>query len=201
MIKQGIKTRLAPFGREHFKKWIEWQEDPENLDFFRNFNFPLSIDEMEMFYTSSVLGQFDKKFFVIYSIKENAPIGMIHLIEINRQARKLEIGILIGEKGFRGKGHAFDALVVLCDYIFNRLNLNKVYIRIMESNKRLIQFCKRGGFEVEGVLKEEVFQDGDFHNQVYLALFRKTFIDKYKNYFKDPSLSVSKRLKVIRMPV
>ncbi len=179
LLKEGKKTKLIPFGREHFHKWIEWHKDPENIEFFRNFNFPLSADEIEVFYTGFVLGHFDKKFFVIHTVKDNKPIGMIHLFDLNWQARKVELGILV-EKEHRSKGHAFDALLVMGDYVFNRLNLNKVYIRVLESNKTLVRFCKKGGFKIEGILKEEVYQNGGFHNQLYLALFQSEFKKFYQ---------------------
>jgi RimJ/RimL family protein N-acetyltransferase len=122
---------------------------------------------------------------------------MIHLLDLNWQSRKVEIGILM-DKEYKGKGHAFDALVVIVDYIFNKLNLNKVYVKVLEKNERLIRFCKKGGFEVEGVLKEEVFQDGVFHNQVYLAMFQKDFREIYKDYFKDPGMSLRKVLRTMK---
>ncbi len=194
MLRIGKKTRLVPFGREHFHRWIEWQMDPSNLEFFRNFNFPVSIDEMEEFYRRSVLAQFDKKFFVIYSLKEDKPIGLLHLFDLNWQSRKVEIGILI-DRAYRSKGHAFDALIVLGDYLFNRLNLNKVYVKVMENNKRLIHFCKKGGFEMEGVLKEDVYQDGSFFNQVYLAFYQRRFRELYSGYFDNPRDTIKRVFK------
>lgn len=197
MLKEGKKTRLVPFGKEHLALMARWHGDPDNIDFFRSFNFPISITEAECWYEKEVLGHFDKKFFVILDKKDN-PIGLIHLFDLNWQARKVELGIVIGEKDYRGLGHAFDSLVVICDYIFNRLNMNKVYIKVNEADERLIRFCKKGGFEVEGILKDEVFQGGRFYNLVYMTLFQKTFQERYKDYFKDHSMSLSKRLKVIK---
>jgi len=221
MLKEGKKTRLIPFGKEHLPLMVRWHGDPENIDFFRNFNFPMSATEAESWYGGEVLAHFDKKFFVIlapggpapavvsrgrkqgrdkpvpvgFKQGKDNPIGLIHLFDLNWQARKVELGIIIGEKDYRGSGYAFDSLVVIGDYIFNRLNLNKVYIKVNETNERLIRFCKKGGFEIEGVLKDEAFQDGRFYNLVYMALFQKVFQERYGDYFKDPSMSLARQLR------
>lgn len=195
MLKHGKKTRLIPFGKEHLPLFVKWQGDIDNIDFFRHFTFPFSNTEAEGWYERNIFLQLDRKLFIIID-KNNNTIGLIHLFDLMWQTRKVELGILIGEKGYRGTGHAFDSLVVICDYIFNKLNFNKVCIRVNEANERLIRFCKKGGFEIEGILKDEIFYEGRFYNAIYLALFQKIFQERYVGYFDDPSMSMSKRLRM-----
>jgi RimJ/RimL family protein N-acetyltransferase len=62
------------------------------------------------------------------------------------------------------------------------LNLRKIRSRAFAFNERSIAYLKKTGYEVEGVMKQEVFKNGEFHDVVLLAVFRDTFIPLWEKY-------------------
>ena len=61
-------------------------------------------------------------------------IGNVYLTDINYVNRTAESHILIGEKEFWGKGIASEAYLLLLDYAFNEIGLNRIEARVLESN-------------------------------------------------------------------
>ena len=64
----------------------------------------------------------------ILNKKTGAHIGNIKLGDINWIHRFSELGIMIGDKRYWGKGYGEEACKLVLAYAFDRLNLNKVIL-------------------------------------------------------------------------
>ena len=62
---------------------------------------------------------------------------------INGQA---EIGIVIGDKGYWGRGYGYDALVTMVEYLFLTTSLRKLYLHTLVWNKRAQNAFQKCGF-------------------------------------------------------
>ena len=62
---------------------------------------------------------------------------------INKEA---EIGIIIGNRHYWGKGYGYDVLVTLVDYIFSSTSLRRLYLHTLEWNKRARRCFEKCGF-------------------------------------------------------
>lgn len=51
--------------------------------------------------------------------------------------------------------------------------VHKLHLRVLETNPRAIQFYKKHGFEIEGILKDEFFLAGMFVADYQMAYFLK----------------------------
>jgi len=83
----------------------------------------------------------------IISKSDNFHIGNIGLHNIDWFYRKAELGIIIGERNYQGKGLATEAVKLLLKHAFQRLNLHKVYLRTEEENERAIKMFTAAGFK------------------------------------------------------
>ena len=54
--------------------------------------------------------------------------------------------------------------------------LNKIYSGVFTPNKRSLRAAEKLGFEKEGVLKEEVYVDGQYHDMHKFALFKRDWL-------------------------
>ena len=113
-----------------------------------------------------------KKFFTICDDKK--PIGFMGFSGIDKVNRNANIFIAIGDDDYRGKGIGKNALEWLIDYGFKKLKLHKINLGVFEKNICAIHLYKKFGFVVEGILKDEVFFDGKYHNQILMAKFDKS---------------------------
>lgn len=108
--------------------------------------------------------------FAIITKKEKKHIGNISLGNISLDNNSGDISILIGEKGFWGRGIATEAYKLIIDYGFNMLNLHRLYSGMTARNIAMIKVAKNTGMSQEGVLKDAFFKDGIYADIVQYAI-------------------------------
>lgn len=111
--------------------------------------------------------------FIIYLKESNMPIGSVYLQSIDDVHKNAEYGIFIGDVDALGKGYGSDAANLALEYAFDVLKLHKVYLRVLNNNDRAIKSYEKVGFKVEGILKEEIFIDGDYIDVVRMAVVKE----------------------------
>ncbi|MDY7393732.1 GNAT family protein [Aureibaculum sp. 2210JD6-5] len=106
---------------------------------------------------------------VIAENKSNKTVGLIDLFDFNPQHKRAGIGILILENE-QQKGFASEALELLIDYSFNKLNLHQLFANITTDNKKSIKLFKKHNFVKVGIKKEWIFTEGNFKDEVLFQL-------------------------------
>jgi RimJ/RimL family protein N-acetyltransferase len=66
---------------------------------------------------------------------------------------------------------------LMLNYGFNTLNLNRVYLRVYESNPRGIRCYEKAGFRHEGRLRQAIFQDGRYIDLLMMSVIRSEWSD------------------------
>jgi diamine N-acetyltransferase len=107
----------------------------------------------------------------------DAVIGSIGLLNIDFINRKTDFYIQIGNRSHWGKGIGRDATVQMIHHAFDNLNLNRVQLVVLSTNKRAINLYKKIGFKKEGVLRQSVYKNGDFIDLVLMAIFKDDFVN------------------------
>ncbi|GET19976.1 GNAT family N-acetyltransferase [Prolixibacter denitrificans] len=85
---------------------------------------------------------------------EGRAVGSIDLFDFEPHHSRAGIGILIAEKEDRQNGYASEALKLVLEYCFSRLNLHAVYANIDANNEASIGLFKKFGFELAGTRKD-----------------------------------------------
>jgi len=106
---------------------------------------------------------------IIADNKTNKNLGIIDLFDFNPQHKRAGIGILIIEDE-QHKGYASEALALLIDYSFKRLNLHQIFANISADNEHSIQLFKKHHFAKIGVKKEWIYSQGNFKDEVLFQL-------------------------------
>ena len=78
-----------------------------------------------------------------------------------------EVGMLIGERKYRGKGHGSEALGLFVNYLFKEKNIKKVYAYVQGFNKRALGVARNAGF-VEKKRVERFSEKFGCYEEVYL---------------------------------
>ena len=102
-------------------------------------------------------------------------VGIISLANIDWICRTAQLGIVIGDRKWRGKGIGGDALKLLLGYAFLTLNLHRIELRVLASNTSPIKLYKSGGFVVEGRLREAFYSSGAFVDVLVMGLLREDY--------------------------
>ncbi len=112
--------------------------------------------------------------FVIENKTTNEFMGSCGISEYRQRERIAKIGIFLG-KNYQNKGYGYDALSVLCKFIFEEVNTNKIVLDCFEYNKNAYKLYKKLGFKEEGILRKEIYRFGTFHNIIYMGLLKEEF--------------------------
>lgn len=121
--------------------------------------------------TSYTSGEYQ---FAIETIQDHRFIGKCGFIKINWKNRVGELAILIGDPLMHGKGFGTDAITTLCQFGFNELNLHKIKATVFDFNEAALRCYEKCGFIREGLLKQEIYREGAYHDVVMMGLIKNT---------------------------
>lgn len=157
-FREGERIYFRPLELEDLEVLQRWINDPENHQFFTIFG-PVNRGQ-EREWLEGIPKREGTFAFGIALKAGDRPIGTIELRCGDRPHRSGEIGIMIGERGFKGQGYGTEAMRLILAYGFRTLNLHRIGLRVFANNPRGIRCYEKAGFKREGVLREARWWDG-----------------------------------------
>jgi len=115
----------------------------------------------------------EKNIFATITLKDQTPIGLLALLNVDRQNSKGEMRKMIGDISQRGKGFGKEATKVWLKYCSEFIGLNKIYINTIETNIKNITLNRQLGFKIEGLLKSECVIDNTKYDVLRMAYFKQ----------------------------
>lgn len=96
-------------------------------------------------------------------------VGCIDLCNIDVFNHRAEIGILI-DNDFRRKGYATAAILGLCEYCKQHLQMHQLCAEILTENKASLRLFEKCGFEYTGTKKDWFLENGTYKD---VAIYQK----------------------------
>lgn len=156
--------------------YVSWLNDPETNRYLesRSLNHTLesTIQYVKECCEDSLIFQF-----AIFDSANDHHIGNIKLSLFHDEQKKGEIGILIGEKRYWGKGVATEVIRVLVKFGFQSLNLEQIVAGCYVSNIGSLKAFEKAGFSVIKKLKSSHLLDGIPEDSYCLSIF----VDDYNS--------------------
>jgi len=169
---EGRLVRLRAFDNGDLMKCLSYSN---NYEIMRGASgailYPSTVDDEARAMsanTSYTAGEYQ---FAVETKEGNQFIGKCGFTKINWKNRVGELAILIGEPDYRGKGYGTDAIQTLCTFGFMELNLHKIKALVFDFNEAALRCYEKCGFKREGVLEQEIYREGAYHDVVCMALF------------------------------
>lgn len=159
---------LKKFSRKHLNISREWMNNKELCCLFnRRYKYLSRVAQM-IWYKKLLMDKTQ----VTFGIEVNKVyVGNIGLKNIDRQNKKAEYYIFIGDKSYRGKGVGENSTQQLLKYVRKNLHLHKIYLCVDKDNIAARRLYKKVGFIEEGVLKDELILENKFITMVRMAYF------------------------------
>ena len=164
---------LRAFTENDAKFIMEMKQDFEGLKAAGGRPFP-SNENSEREWISKMYPNGYLSNFVIESCENQQFIGYCLASNINYINRNAHVGFFFHENG-RGKGYFKEAQILFYAYLFNEINLKKVYSYALIYNEIAIQTDKKIGFKEDGIAKEHIYQGGKYHDALLLSLTKDDF--------------------------
>lgn len=149
MIIRGEKVFLRPINPSDFPKMVQWGNDPEVTKYLEG-DYPETMEECSLWHQRSKSDRHSLRLGIVAS---DDLIGDIELDHIAWRSGDAEMRIRIGDPKQWNQGFGSDAVMALLGHAFTRMNLNRIYLRVISSNQRAIRCYEKCGFRKEGQLR------------------------------------------------
>lgn len=166
----GERIYLRPIVKEDIHVLNDWKNDEETYRFLGGGFMPTSINQQEKWLDSMIDTTGNNKRFIICE-KDDTPVGMVGLYDINWIHRNCEIGVYIGEKNAKGKGYGKEACKLIEEFAKNYLNLRKIKLKAVFVNEIALNMWESLGYQKVGLLKEERYINGEYRDVVLMEKF------------------------------
>lgn len=170
---EGKLVRLRAFDSSDLMKCQDYANDYEVMRGASGaILYPSTVDDAARAMNGNTSYSAGEYQFALETREEKKFIGQCGFVKINWKNRTGELAILIGERDFRGRGYGADAIQTLCRFGFQELNLRKIKANVFDFNRPAVRCYEKCGFEREGILKQEIYREGAYHDVIQMALFR-----------------------------
>ena len=110
----------------------------------------------------------------IFLKKKQNHIGNIKLEPIDFKNKKATLGILIGDKIYWGRGIGAEAIKLILNYAFSKLNLKEVNLGVISKNKRAITLFKKIGFKIDLIEKKSIRYNNELFDRLIMSIKQKS---------------------------
>jgi len=171
----GEKVRLRAVERSDLPKMCQWLNDEEVMYYWGHPGSTTSLAEVERWFNEGLeRSRQDRKTYIIETL-DGVAIGQISYEHLSMKNRNAELGIQIGEKEYWDKGYGTDAIMAFLNYLFNELQLHRVWLGTESYNARAQRCYEKCGFIREGVEREAAFVKGEYHDGISMSILRREF--------------------------
>lgn len=170
-IIEDVRIRLRPISLEDTKLIVKWRNMPsvkKNFIFRDDFTEEMHINWMKTKVTSGEVVQY-----IIEETDTNRPIGSVYLRDINKKYNSAEYGIFIGEEDARGKGYGTKAAELFVNYMFKKLKLHRICLRVLAGNDSAYRSYEKIGFNKEGVARDMIRVDGKYRDVIFMSIINE----------------------------
>ena len=137
------------------EEYVNWLNDPVINQYLESRYIKHDLSSVKLFVEE--MNQDNKNFlFGIFCKKTTKHIGNIKLGPIDYRYKRADIGLIIGDKNYWGKGIAAEAIALITDFATGELNLHKLEAGCYRSNIGSLKAFLKQGYLIEGILKEHV---------------------------------------------
>ncbi|HXV26531.1 MAG TPA: GNAT family protein [Candidatus Paceibacterota bacterium] len=164
---------LRPLAAEHLDDVMTWVNDPDVVKNFQHFDRSISREE-EAAFIGRLIASPNDRVFSIFRSGNGAYVGQTAVNQISWENKLGRLSLFIKPE-HSGMGYAQHALGLLLEKAFGEFGLNKVWLMVWAENKKGLHIYEKLGFRQEGVLREEYFWQGEYHDIVRMGLLASEF--------------------------
>jgi len=98
-------------------------------------------------------------------------IGLVRMDEIDYINRSIRIGGDIHPK-YRGEGYGISMINMVIEYCFDCLNMNRIWLMVLENNDIAKHIYNKVGFKEEGRQRKAIYRNGEYVDYIMMGVLR-----------------------------
>lgn len=179
---EGRRLYLRPACRADIPLFVKWANDPDVRALSSDRYLP--VDEIQGDEWLTSLHKKNDKMSLVICLNNTRAIGLMGIHSIDWKNRLAMTYAIIGEKQFWSKGYGSEAQMILLHYGFDSLNLRKIHAVVFGFNERSQAYNEKCGYSVEGVQRQHIFMNGEYHDLILMAVFREEWLPIWNKFLK-----------------
>lgn len=175
---RGEKVTLRAFRRDDLPRWHEFLNDVEvELLSGGDPPRPQTLESLERRFNEKMMRDGGNS--ANFAVEADAKlIGYCTLSRFDTLSQTCELGIVIGDRAYWGRGYGREATNLLLDYAFRMRNFRKVWLTVSATNERAYRAYRACGFVEEGRLRAHVWNNGQYIDLVYMGILRDEWVKR-----------------------
>ena len=168
----NYRVYLRAFEPNDYLTTVNWRNDDEINAMLGGMKRYVSVAYERKWIEDAIFHSKDVRL-AICMVDDNTHIGNVYMTDIDLQNQSCISHILIGDKRFWGKGLAAEALSMAVDYMINEWHIHRISALVLQSNQSSLRVHQKVGYEIEGLLRDSVYKNGNWQSQYLLSLIRR----------------------------
>ncbi|MFA6486331.1 MAG: GNAT family protein [Candidatus Magasanikbacteria bacterium] len=153
-ILKGPRVTLRPIKLSDASDYVRWFKDKEVVRYLGNKLLNIKEKGVKDFFSKMIRSKENLLWAII------APDG-VHIgntvLRLDDGNKRAGFGIVIGDKKYWGQGYGPECLKILENYVFKKLNYNRLHLTVFTDNRRAVKAYQKAGFKKEGILRKHIF--------------------------------------------
>ena len=174
MHTTNSKIYLITLPKSELSKVLIWKNDVNLARLLVASEQPVSIENVKIWYESTTADP-NQVLLGIYNFVNKSLIGIARLMFIDYQHKTAEIGLYLGDESIRGRGFGKSSVNELIQHAFLGMGLERLYLRVLDSNKAAQRCYLSCGFKQEGIYRKHVLINGERKDMLLMGLLREEY--------------------------
>lgn len=172
-VIESERIRLRPitdFDTDLIVSWRNKEDVKKNFLYRSDFTVDLHKKWLEeKVYRGGVI-----QFIIEYNLEKNfIPVGSVYLRDIDYNNSSAEFGIFIGEDIARKKGIGTLATKIITEFGHTKLNLHRIFLRLISDNISAYKAYRSAGFVLEGVFRDMRKINGNYIDVMFMSSIKQ----------------------------
>lgn len=174
---KGERIYLRAVDKDDVERCQRWLNDDEVTRTLITGRYPISRVMQEQWIEKVNSGSEANATMAICLNDNDVHIGNCGLHDIAAVDRHAELGIVIGERTQHNKGYASEAVALLLQYGFDKLNLHRIKLTVLDINSAAQRDYGKLGFVEEGRLRQNRYRAGGYVDELIMGILRDEWLE------------------------
>jgi RimJ/RimL family protein N-acetyltransferase len=167
---QNMSIRLRALCEEDIDNIMRWVNEPAVVGNFAAFSGTPLTRQDELAWVRRIVDTSSERVWSVFAEQDGRYLGQVGIHQIHAHSRVGRLGIVVAARDEMGRGYGTAAIQQALDFGFTDLALHKIWLMVFRHNTRSQGIYRRIGFVEEGVLREEYFHGGTWHDMMRMSV-------------------------------